>query len=85
MFLNQALAKAIDVELMRAPGFSLDQLMELAGLSVSCLLVSVDVDRKGTRSNSLGFTQTGRLRSCTSVSGRGIEDSDHRGSREQRG
>ena len=35
MFLNQQFAKALDVELMRVPGFSLDQLMELAGVSVS--------------------------------------------------
>ena len=34
MFLTQSLARALDVELMRVPGFSLDQLMELAGLSV---------------------------------------------------
>jgi len=38
LFLNQAMAKALDVELMSSPGFSLDQLMELAGLSVSWTL-----------------------------------------------
>lgn len=34
-FLNAADAAALDVELMSTPGFSLEQLMELAGLSVA--------------------------------------------------
>lgn len=35
MFLTQHAARALDVELMAVPGFSLDQLMELAGLAVA--------------------------------------------------
>ncbi|KAH9254046.1 YjeF family domain-containing protein [Batrachochytrium salamandrivorans] len=35
MFLAQQAARALDVELMTVPGFSLDQLMELAGLAVA--------------------------------------------------
>jgi NAD(P)H-hydrate epimerase len=34
-FLNAKDAAALDVELMSSPGFSLEQLMELAGLSVA--------------------------------------------------
>jgi len=34
-FVNASTASAIDVTLMRNPGFSIDQLMELAGLSVA--------------------------------------------------
>ena len=34
--LNQKDAQQLDVELMASPGFSIDQLMELAGLSVAC-------------------------------------------------
>ncbi|CAK9036962.1 Pyridoxine/pyridoxamine 5'-phosphate oxidase 1 [Durusdinium trenchii] len=40
-FLSQKLAQQLDVELMQQPGFSLDQLMELAGLSVACALAAV--------------------------------------------
>lgn len=36
--LGAAAAAAIDAELMASPGFSLDQLMELAGLSVAAAL-----------------------------------------------
>ena len=36
--LSQADAQQLDVELMATPGFSIDQLMELAGLSVACAL-----------------------------------------------
>eukprot|EP00475_Leptophrys_vorax_P027516 TRINITY_DN3923_c0_g1_i3.p1 TRINITY_DN3923_c0_g1~~TRINITY_DN3923_c0_g1_i3.p1 ORF type:complete len:130 (+),score=26.35 TRINITY_DN3923_c0_g1_i3:59-391(+) len=35
-FLNQKEAQDVDVELMGPLGFSIDQLMELAGLSVAC-------------------------------------------------
>ena len=38
--LGQAAAKALDVDLMTQPGFSLDQLMELAGLSVACAIAA---------------------------------------------
>ena len=34
-FINASVAQNIDNELMRKPGFSIDQLMELAGLSVA--------------------------------------------------
>ena len=34
--LGQEAAIALDVDLMESPGFSIDQLMELAGLSVAC-------------------------------------------------
>ena len=34
--LGQDAAIALDEDLMRTPGFSVDQLMELAGLSVAC-------------------------------------------------
>jgi NAD(P)H-hydrate epimerase len=34
-------AAELDAELMRQPGFSLDQLMELAGLSVACAVAAV--------------------------------------------
>ena len=42
-FLNQTSAQALDVELMnpKVGGFSIDQLMELAGLSVACAIHSV--------------------------------------------
>ena len=39
--LNQLDAQQLDVELMREPGFSIDQLMELAGLSVACAVAAV--------------------------------------------
>ncbi len=35
-YLNQVDAQNLDVELMGSLGFSIDQLMELAGLSVAC-------------------------------------------------
>jgi hydroxyethylthiazole kinase-like uncharacterized protein yjeF len=35
-YINSSAAKAIDEMLMTVPGFSIDQLMELAGLSVAC-------------------------------------------------
>lgn len=35
-FLDAQTAQAIDVKLMNTPGFSIDQLMELAGYSVAC-------------------------------------------------
>lgn len=35
-YLGQKMAQEIDVELMSTGGFSIDQLMELAGLSVAC-------------------------------------------------
>jgi NAD(P)H-hydrate epimerase len=35
-YLNQTDAQNLDVELMGHLGFSIDQLMELAGLSVAC-------------------------------------------------
>ena len=35
-FVDSSLAKHIDDRLMKVPGFSIDQLMELAGLSVAC-------------------------------------------------
>lgn len=38
--LGQAAAVALDVELMSSPGFSIDQLMELAGLSVAVALAA---------------------------------------------
>lgn len=34
-YVNATTAQAIDIELMQTPGFSIDQLMELAGLSVA--------------------------------------------------
>ena len=37
--LGQEAAIALDVDLMETPGFSVDQLMELAGLSVACAVV----------------------------------------------
>ena len=39
--LGAAAAARLDAELMATPGFSLDQLMELAGLSVACALAEV--------------------------------------------
>lgn len=39
--LSAAAAARLDAELMTVPGFSLDQLMELAGLSVACAVVEV--------------------------------------------
>lgn len=42
--LGQEAAIALDVDLMETPGFSLDQLMELAGLSVACALVDAFPD-----------------------------------------
>lgn len=39
--LTQLAAQALDAELMRVPGFSIDQLMELAGLSVACAIAAV--------------------------------------------
>ena len=39
--LSQIAAQALDNELMATPGFSLDQLMELAGLSVACAVAAV--------------------------------------------
>ncbi|CAE7595423.1 PPOX1 [Symbiodinium natans] len=38
--LNQKEAIAVDEELMASPGFSVDQLMELAGLSVACAVAT---------------------------------------------
>mmetsp|Transcript_16628 Transcript_16628/g.31451 ORF Transcript_16628/g.31451 Transcript_16628/m.31451 type:complete len:246 (-) Transcript_16628:49-786(-) len=38
--LNQQEAIAVDEELMASPGFSVDQLMELAGLSVACAVAA---------------------------------------------
>jgi len=38
--LSQAASAALDAELMSTPGFSLDQLMELAGLSVACAVAA---------------------------------------------
>jgi len=38
--LNQVDAQDLDVELMTQPGFSIDQLMELAGLSVACAVAA---------------------------------------------
>lgn len=40
-FLNQAEAIALDQDLMSTPGFSIDQLMELAGLSVAASVCNV--------------------------------------------
>ena len=39
--LNQADAIQVDVDLMQEPGFSIDQLMELAGLSCACAVVAL--------------------------------------------
>mmetsp|Transcript_19041 Transcript_19041/g.60912 ORF Transcript_19041/g.60912 Transcript_19041/m.60912 type:complete len:253 (-) Transcript_19041:223-981(-) len=39
--LGQRAAQELDVELMSSPGFSIDQLMELAGLSVACAIAAV--------------------------------------------
>lgn len=44
-FLNAADAAALDVELMTQPGFSLEQLMELAGLSVAEAVYQVVEDQ----------------------------------------
>lgn len=41
MFLGQQLAQQLDVELMQVPGFSIDQLMELAGLACACAIAAV--------------------------------------------
>ena len=43
-FLTQAAAVNLDKQLMSVPGFSLDQLMELAGLSVACAVAKVFPD-----------------------------------------
>ncbi|CAK9081050.1 unnamed protein product [Durusdinium trenchii] len=40
LLLNQKDAIALDQELMTSPGFSVDQLMELAGLSVACAVAT---------------------------------------------
>ncbi len=37
-YLNQADATQFDIDIMQTPGFSVDQLMELAGLSVACAI-----------------------------------------------
>ena len=39
--LNQTDAIQVDVDLMQEPGFSIDQLMELAGLSCACAVVAL--------------------------------------------
>jgi hypothetical protein len=39
--LNQADAIQVDVDLMQEPGFSIDQLMELAGLSCACAVAAL--------------------------------------------
>lgn len=39
--LGQKAAQALDNYLMRSPGFSIDQLMELAGFSVACALTAI--------------------------------------------
>ncbi len=39
--LGQRAAQMLDVALMQTPGFSIDQLMELAGLSVACAIAAV--------------------------------------------
>jgi NAD(P)H-hydrate epimerase len=47
-FVNSLTAKAIDDDLMRIPGYSIDQLMELAGYSVAKVAFNLlDVSRKG--------------------------------------
>ena len=38
--LNQKSAQALDIELMQVPGFTIDQLMELAGLAVACSIAA---------------------------------------------
>lgn len=38
--LNQRSAQALDIELMQVPGFTIDQLMELAGLAVACSIAA---------------------------------------------
>ena len=39
--LGQRAAQLLDTALMQKPGFSIDQLMELAGLSVACAITAV--------------------------------------------
>ena len=46
-YLNAEDAAALDAELMSTPGFSLEQLMELAGLSVAEAVYDVIVDEAG--------------------------------------
>ena len=46
-YLNAEDAAALDAELMSTPGFSLEQLMELAGLSVAEAVYDVIVDESG--------------------------------------
>lgn len=41
LMLGQRLAQQLDQELMGTPGFALEQLMELAGLSVACAIAAV--------------------------------------------
>lgn len=53
MFLNQSIAKAVDVDLMKVPGFSLDQLMVSCGFSIQSLTDRIDSFQNFRR--SLGF------------------------------
>ena len=52
-FLNAEDAAALDAELMSTPGFSLEQLMELAGLSVAEAVYDVIVDGGGKKKHAL--------------------------------
>ena len=59
-YLNASDAAALDAELMSSPGFSLEQLMELAGLSVAEAVYDVIVvpgeekEKKGGRGGTKG-------------------------------
>jgi hydroxyethylthiazole kinase-like uncharacterized protein yjeF len=52
-FLDATTARRIDEELMKQPGFSIDQLMELAGLSVATACMDITQWDSSTRNNIL--------------------------------
>ena len=53
-YLNARDAAALDAELMSSPGFSLEQLMELAGLSVAEAVYDVVVGPAGEAADDVG-------------------------------
>jgi NAD(P)H-hydrate epimerase len=55
-YLNAADAAALDVELMSSPGFSLEQLMELAGLSCAEAIYQVVQERRQRSSSSSSYS-----------------------------
>ena len=67
--LGQDAAIALDEDLMRTPGFSVDQLMELAGLSVACAVKDAYPDASSTETR--GAVVVASASSNASNGGRG--------------